>query len=119
MSLKSFVEVKNKGVHAGDILGYWELAPGDTAKPLLCPRFNDKSVHIFGTFGGATAKMQITNDPDLGNFEDAYDYEGTVISQSAARAPWVILPNVFAIKPVLTGGSGSLIKVVITGRGDA
>jgi hypothetical protein len=108
----------NKGVRQGDILGYWLLASGDTAMPLLIPRYADKSVHIFGTFGGATVAMKGSNDPDLVSFDNIYDFEGTDISQTAARKPWIILPNVYALKPTITGGDGTTsLKVAIVGRG--
>lgn len=118
MALISFKEVTGKGIRAGDIFGYWELRLGDTAAPLICPRYSDKSVHMFGTWNGASITMKGSNDSLLSSFDDIYDFEGVVITQTAARKPWVILPNVYAIKPVLTGGGAStLIKVAIIGRG--
>lgn len=108
-----------KGLRQGDIFGYWELRAGDTALPLVCPRFNDKSVHMFGTWGGGSITMQGGNDPDQAQFDDIYDFEGTVITQTAARKPWIILPNLYTIKPVLTGGDGTtLLRVAIVGRGE-
>lgn len=118
MPLKTFTEIPSKGIQRGDIFGSWELSASDTAAPLVCPRYNDKSVHIFGTWGGATVSLQASNDPDLATFGDAYDPEGTVISQTSNNKPWVIFPNVFAIKPVISGGDGTTdLKVVIIGRG--
>lgn len=119
MALVAFTRVEMKGIRAGDIFGYWDLRAGDTAAPLVCPRYADKSIHMFGTWDGATIALQGGNDPSLAQFDDIYDYEGTLISQSAARKPWVILPNVFALKPVLSGGgAATAVRVAIIGRGE-
>lgn len=118
MAAKNFVNVAGKGVRQGDIFGYWELQAGDTAVPLICPRYNDKSVHIFGTWDGATVDLQATNDPALAVFEDACDQEGSSISQTADRKPWLVFLNTFALKPVITGGGANTsLKIVIVGRG--
>lgn len=119
MTTVAFTTVEgDKAIRRGDIFGYWELRSGDTAVPLLCPRFADKSIHIFGTFSSASITMKGSNDPSLTSFDDVYDFEGTVITQSAARKPWVLMPNVYAIKPVITGGDGNtLLKVAVVGRG--
>lgn len=118
MSTKGFTIVTSKNLLKGDILGSWNLKAGDTAVPLLCPRYSDKSVHIFGTFGGASVTLQGTNDPALAVYGNIYDSAGTDITQAAAGKPWVILPNVYAIKPVITGGDGTTnLTIAIIGRG--
>lgn len=119
MSIKSFTHAVNKGVRNGDIFGSWNLKVDDTAKPLECPRFNDKSVQIFGVWGGATVELLCSNDPAGSNFQDCYDFEGTKITQTSDRKPWVILPLVYALKPVITGGDGTTdLYVAIVGRGE-
>lgn len=121
MSIATFTRVETKGTRVGDILGYWTMRAGDTAQPLLCPRYSDKSLHIMGTFDGGSITLKGSNDDLLDplNFDDIYDFEGTTITQAAARKPWVILPNVYALMPVLTGGGGStLLKIALVGRGD-
>lgn len=120
MALIGFKTVEgDKGIRRGDIFGYWQMRAGDTAQPLVCPRFSDKSLHIFGTFDGASVTLKGGNDPAQSSVEDIYDFEGTTITQAAARKPWVILPNVYIIKPVLTGGTGNtLLTIAIVGRGD-
>lgn len=118
MAAVGFKTVDSKGVRVGDILGYWELRAGDTGVPLILPRYSDKSVHIYGTWDGATVTLKGGNDPLLSDMEDIYDFEGTVITQTVNRSPWVILPNVYAIKPVITGGGGSsLLRIAVNGRG--
>lgn len=119
MAEMGFVTVEgSKYLRNGDIFGYWELRVGDTAKPLIVPRYSDKSIHMFGTWGGGSIAMVGGNDPLLSQFDEVYDFEGTTIVQSAARKAWTLLPNVFAIKPVLTGGNGTtVVRVAIVGRG--
>ncbi len=118
MASKVFTEYQVKGIQRGDIFGGWELAQGDVAVPLVCPRYSDKSIQIFGEWDGATVALQASNDPELVNFQEAYDFEGVVISQTADRKPWVIFPNVYAIKPVISNaGPNTNLKVAIVGKG--
>lgn len=119
MAVVGFTRVNNPGaLRETDILGYWVLTPGDTASPLLCPRFADKTIHMFGTWGGATVKLQESNDPNLSSYQDAYDVTSTAISKTADGALQVLITNPYAIKPVITGGSGSSVTVAVMGRGD-
>jgi hypothetical protein len=118
VATKTFKDINVKGIRSGDLFGQWELAAGDEAQALICPRYNDKSVQILGDFDGATVNFLITNDPSLQSWHAAYDFEGVNISQTAERKPWVILPNVYAMKPeVVGGGPGTNISVVIVGKG--
>lgn len=119
MALKPFVNVKPKGLMRNDILGYWELAAGDTAEPFVCPRFSDKTVQMAGTWtGAAQVAMKCTLFEDLTNFQPAYDPEGTDIVQFADRKVWIVFPNVVALKPELTNGDvNTTIKIVVLGRG--
>lgn len=119
MAIKTFITTQSKGIRAGDIMGAWRLALGDTAQPLLCPRYSDKSVHIFGTWGGASVTLKGGNDEALAQFDDMYDPADVVITQTAARKPWIIFPNVYALKPVLSGGDGTTdLYIAIVGRGN-
>lgn len=118
MAVAPFVRVETPGaIRNGDFLGYWQMTTGDTAEPLICPRFSDKSIHMFGTWGGGSVTLKGTNDPTLVSYDDIYDYAGDVITQTAAASPWIILPNVYALKPVLTGGSGVSLVLALMGRG--
>lgn len=118
MAVKGFTQSTSKGIRAGDIAGKWNLKAGDTAAPLLCPRYSDKSVHIFGVWGGATVTLRGGNDDQLAQFEDMYDPSAVSIVQSAAHAPWIVFPNVLALKPVISGGDGTTdLTVAIVGRG--
>lgn len=120
MAVKTFSETVSKGLRAGDIMGAWRLASGDTAQPLICPRYSDKCVHIFGTWGGASVTMKGGNDASLIQFDDMYDPADVTITQTAARKPWIIFPNVYALKPVITGGDGTTdLTIAIVGRGHA
>lgn len=118
MAVAPFIRVEKAGeIRNGDIFGYWQMATGDTAAPLICPRFSDKSIHMFGTWGGGSVTLKGTNDPLITSYDDIYDYAGNVITQTAAKSPWIILPNVYALKPVLTGGSGVSLTIALMGRG--
>jgi hypothetical protein len=118
MAVKAFIEIPTKGIRSGDLFGEWELENSDEGAALICPRYSDKSVQIFGEFDGATVKLVATNDKTLQNWQDAYDYEGVTISQTADRKPWVILPNVYAIKPIIENpGPNTSVTVAVVAKG--
>lgn len=118
MALKPFVRVESASLQRRGMLGYWLLNEGDTAEPLECLRFSDKSIHMFGTWGGATVAMVGGNDPAKSQFDDLYDTGGAKITQSAARGAWVVLPNLYVIKPTITGGVGAAITVAVASHGN-
>ena len=129
MAVKGFIKVEGadavKGVVPQDLFGYWELESGDTAVPLIVPRYSDKSVHIFAApgkdYNGAIVSLEQSNDPDLAKYVRARDIYDTPISQTTdldAKA-WAIGPNSLAIKPTITGGdANTMIRVCIVGKGN-
>jgi len=74
------------------------------------------AIQISGTFGGATVKMQVSNDNT--NFFDMEDVTGTAVSTGSGALYEVSTAAVF-IKPVVTGGSGNDIDVIIAFRGSS
>lgn len=94
-------------------------------------KYADKSVHIFGTFGGATVTLYGSNDKDAVEADRAagtlfqnktavwtvlVDPQGNSIAKTAASIE-AILENPLYILPVVTGGDGTTdLTVAITGK---
>lgn len=71
-------------------------------------------VQFGGTFGGATVKLQVSNDNVT--FFDMKDLSGTTISGTSASFFEFTSAGVY-FKPVVTGGSGNSINVTMVLRG--
>lgn len=86
----------------------------DTPLKFTVPEGSIASVLISGTFGGATAKLQFSNDGTT--WTDLKDSAGTAVSTtSAAQFQQVGIYAVY-IKPVVSGGSGDDINFTVTLR---
>ena len=105
----------------------WTGLDGDDSGQLIeLPRFSDKTVHVFGTFGSATVTLYGSNDPRAITDRNA----GTLFGSKTAS--WVALtdtlgnnlaPTSAALKtiledplyilPVVTGGDGTTSLSVI------
>lgn len=75
--------------------------------------FADKTVHVDGTFGGATVTLVGSNDGIT--FFGLSDPQGAAISFAVAGLV-AVLENPRYIKPLLTGGAASSIDVMLVGR---
>lgn len=92
------------------------IAPGDTFTPYLVRnRYGFVgSVQISGTFGGATIALEQSNDGT--NWFPANDPLGVAISATAAEINEMSLAAAY-LRPTITGGTGSLVDVIIVFRG--
>ena len=72
------------------------------------------SVLISGTFGGATAKLQFSNDGTT--WTDLKDSAGATVSGTATAQFQQVGIYAVYIKPVVTGGTGDNIDVTVTLR---
>ena len=117
--MTAYKQIVDKGLKPEDIAVYWELGAGQEGDPLSIPRYNDKTVHIFGTWGGASVSLLGSIDPNRENFGVLTDDDKTPITQSADGVPRVIVPNALSIKPVVTGGDETteiIIAIMANGR---
>ena len=89
---------------AGDVLLYrWILTADETGDKVDVPRHNDKTVHLFGTFGGAVT-IEGGLDPDgSSDFITLDDHLGSNLSFTAAGCK-AVAQNVYKIGP--KAGSG-------------
>jgi len=103
----------------------------DSGKAEKLAKFSDKTVHIYGTFGGATVtlygsndKTAVETDRDAGTLFGAktavwtalVDPQGNSIAKTAASIE-AVLENPLYILPVVTGGDGTTsLTVAICGK---
>ncbi|MDE2233765.1 MAG: hypothetical protein KGJ90_06725 [Patescibacteria group bacterium] len=105
------------------------LGGADSGQMAQLPRFADKCVHVFGTFGAGTVTLYGSNDPAAQT-----DYNnGTLFGSKTAS--WIaltdtlgnnialtsaglkpILEDPLYILPVVTGGTGSNLTVIICAK---
>lgn len=84
------------------------LLTGDDAAWRLLGHYNDKCIHVFGTFGGATVTLQGSNEdvPSAPNSVPLTDPTQTLISFTSVGMKQV-LENPLYIRPLINGGDGT------------
>lgn len=83
----------------------------DTCVAYQGANLSDKSVHVSGTFGGATVAVQGSNNGGT-SFAALNDPSSTVIAITAEKIK-AILENVDLIKPVITGGAAQSLNIAL------
>lgn len=78
-------------------------------------QYPDKSVQVFGTFGGATLAIEGSNDGGT-TWGAVHDGQGNAVSFTAAGIE-AIAENVDQVRPSLTGGAGTTVQVYLVARG--
>jgi hypothetical protein len=93
-----------------------ELATGDTivSFPVAAQAAVAGAVQFKGTFGGATVGLQASNDGTT--FFDIKDLGGSAISTTAA-ALFEFTTAAMYLRPVISGGTGDDVDVVVVLRG--
>lgn len=88
------------------------LTTGDDGQPINWSEFADRSVQVYGTFGGATVTMQGSNDlgPVPTNWNTLTDLQGNALAFTVAGLEMVAEPTCW-IRPVVTGGVGASLNV--------
>lgn len=95
----------------------WTAIPqNENGNAVEIPRSADKSVHIKGTFGGATVHLKGSNDADGASYVILKDALGVLISLTAEDIRQV-LPSPLLVRPEVVGGDGTTaITVTIVSR---
>lgn len=100
----------------GQISITWtNLQSGDWGSWEGSDSYPDKTVHVYGTFGTSTVQIEGTH-ASSGNPVVVKDGNGAAISNISTPTLAVIRDNPALIRPMLVGGSGASITVVVTGR---
>lgn len=93
----------------------WNLAANETGDALAAPAYADRSVQMYGTFGGATVVWEGSNEPDTpapSNYKTLTDPLGNGVSKTQ--------PGLSAIteatrlgRPRISGGDGTTAITII------
>jgi hypothetical protein len=89
------------------------LAAGDTGSAVRYSGAADRTVQIFGTFGGATVALQGSLDGT--HWSPLTDAQGTAIA-ATADALEIVTELVRFVRPAVTGGSGVSVTVILLMR---
>lgn len=94
-----------------------ELATGDTVVAAAIPyqAAVAGSVQIVGTFGGATVKLQVSNDGST--FFDMKDLTATALEATSASFFEFTTAAVY-LRPAISGGAGDDVDVIVCLRGN-
>lgn len=104
----------------GVVVYTWSgLTGAGEGKPVLLPSHSDKSVQFFGSHGGATTKLQGTNESTgTANYASLTDTTETEISTTSDTAPTQVLQNPLWVRPQQAGGAaGNLTCVLVCKKG--
>lgn len=94
-------------LHAHTLTKEWAgLLASDTGDWILTSHYNDKCLHVFGVFGGATVSLQGSNEDAPANGASLTDPTQTLIALTALGIKQV-LENPLFVRPVITGGDGT------------
>lgn len=101
------------------VITWAAMGDADTATPVQVPLpYVDKSCQVEGTFGGATMKLNGSNNATTnanGNYETLNDPAGNAISMTGAGLKQVTEATAW-IKPATSGGTGSSLTVTVLAR---
>lgn len=86
-----------------------EPLPADAAA------YSDRSVQVFGTFGGGTVTWQGTSDPAKGNWVGLSTVASTAATFAAAGIKQILESTLYA-RPVITGGTAQNVTVICVAR---
>lgn len=90
------------------------MTTGDNGEPIILTKFNDRTLHVTGTFGGATVAFEGSNDGI--EYLPMRDVFNAVVSASEAKL--ITLTEVpLYVRPVVTGGTGTSVSIIVCGVG--
>lgn len=111
-----FSSVQAQGENVPRIV--WDnIATGDTINAIAIPYQAAVAgcVQFGGTFGGATVKLQVSNDGNT--FFDINDLSATPVSATSA-ALFEFTTSAVYLRPAISGGTGDAVDVIVCLRGN-
>lgn len=94
-------------LHMHTLVKEWAgLLASDTGDWILTSTYNDKCLHVYGAFGGASVALQGSNEDVPANGASLTDPTQTLIALTATGIKQV-LENPLFVRPVITGGDGT------------
>jgi hypothetical protein len=91
------------------------VTEADTFESVVVPTYQDMSVQVGGTFGGATITIQGTLDPDEAEYSTLTSTDESSDLTFTAIGLQVILQNTHRIRPLISGGAGTSVDVFLLG----
>jgi len=83
-------------------------------QPFQMPTFSDRTVHVLGTFGGATLTFQGSNDG--ANWLTLVDPQGNALTWTTSDRLETCLDSPLHVRPLLSGGAGSSLTVIMVAK---
>lgn len=80
------------------------MAANDTGEPLGASQYTDRSVQVAGTFGGATVRIEGSNDGST--WATLTDPQGNALEMISAKLEMVTEATLY-IRPAVVGGDGT------------
>ncbi len=95
----------------------WILTTADNVGDFFeFPRFFDKTVHVFGTFGGGTVDFIGSNEPGTPSNGVAMEDMDANPAQATANALLVLKEVPRKVSAQITGSAGATVTVIAVGR---
>lgn len=90
------------------------MTSGDVGEPILLTKFNDRTLHVTGTFGGATVAFEGSNDGS--EYLPMRDVFNATVSATSAKL--ITLTEVpLYVRPTVTGGVATSVSIIVCGVG--
>lgn len=110
-AIAATIRIVGAGNNACKVAVWTGVTEADTCVAVSFPDLTDRSVHVSGTFGGASVAIQGSNNNGA-SFVAMNDPGGTVIAITSEKIK-AILENSEQIKPAITGGSSQALVISI------
>jgi hypothetical protein len=109
------LDVSMKGDGSAMLYTWTPVTEADTCAAAQLPQFNDKSIHVSGTFGGSSTAVQGSNSITGATFAALHSPDSVAIALTADSIK-AVLENTYLIKPVPTGGSSQSLTINLLAR---
>lgn len=104
------------------IFSWTGLASGDTGAPLKMPKFSDRTIHVFGTFGASgngilegSNDPRVETDPNNADWQPLTDPQGNALNTITAARLEQVMENPLYIRP-RASGTGPSLTFILTVR---
>lgn len=113
MATVNFTSAEDSGVQDGSVVSYsWTLTSANSdGAPMRASKFADRCFTFAGTWGGATAAVEFSNDGT--NWVAAHNAAGGAAITAAVNGGASVIERSFYMRPNLTTvGTGASITVI-------
>lgn len=93
----------------------WVLGPGDDGEPIRYSGAVERTIQIFGSFGGASVAIEGTLELTPTTWLPITDVQGNAINANSNKLE-TITELVRHLRPKVTGGSGTTVTVLLMMR---